>query len=63
MYALVVKWINVLIPQAFVNKMIDNKLGQDDKDKQFSLKCQAFIWPINNTEITVGLLVGVAVCN
>ena len=31
------------IPQTFVNNVIDNKQGQDDKDKRVNLKFQAFI--------------------
>ena len=37
--------------------MTDNKLVEDDKDKRFSSKFQAFIWWINHKEIAVGLLV------
>ena len=44
---LVVGSINTSIPQTSVNKVTDNKLGKDDKDKRFSSKCQTFIWRIN----------------
>ena len=49
--------INTSIPQTFVNNVIDNKLGKDDKDKWVNSKYQAFIWQIDNKEMMVGLLV------
>ena len=36
---LVAELINTSIPQTFVNKVINNKLGKDDKDKRVNLKC------------------------
>ena len=35
--------MKMLILQTFMNIVIDNKLGKDDKDKRVDLKCQAFI--------------------
>ena len=48
---------NTSILQTFVNKVIDNKLGEDDKDKRVNSKCLAFIRRIDNKEMVFGLLV------
>ena len=53
MYCKVDKYVD---PKTFINKVIDNKLGKDDKDKRVNLKCQAFIWWIIYKKLA-GLLV------
>ena len=45
--------INTLILQTFVNRVINNKLGKDDKDMRINSKCNAFIWRIDKKEMVV----------
>ena len=41
------------ITQTFMNNVIDNKLGKDDKEKVVNLKCQVFIMA-NRTTVSDG---------